>query len=137
MPAPKYRKRRPNQGPNKNELKVSRHESQEAQKTRAGILRERYPNVRGLQLGLRMETDTGAILVEASRAIGPDDTLWLDLPCEGGCGNGLFLLTEAVDNLLQAGVERKEGMGLCQAASYKDPKLPCGTKLFYNVVVDY
>jgi hypothetical protein len=136
-PPPNYRKRRPPQGPSKNELKVSRNESQEAQKARAGTLRERFPNVHRLHLEYRMETDAGAVLEQSSRDIGPEEALLLDVECQGGCGNGKFLLTEAIESLLQAGMENKEGMGLCQASSYKDPKLPCGTKLYYHFTAQY
>ena len=136
-PPPKYRKRRPNQGPNKNELKVSRSESQEAQKTRAGTLRERFPNVHRLHLDFRMETESGAILERMSRDLGPDESLLLDVICQGGCGNGRFLLTDAVEEFLQAQKENKEGMAICQASSYKDAKLPCGTKFYYSITAEY
>ena len=135
-PPPKYRKRRPNQGPNKNELKVSRNESQEKQKTKAGTLRERFPSVRKLHLDLRMETSLGVVLEHTVREVGADETLLLDVPCQGGCGNGVFLLADVIENFLQAGLQAREGMGLCQASSYADPNLPCGVKLYYRVAVE-
>jgi len=136
-PPPKYRRQRNKQGPNKNQLKVIRNEQEAQQKASAGTLRERFPQVRQVELDLRMETSNGAILEEVKRTIGPDETLLLDVPCQGGCGNGLFLLREAVENLLQTQQENRDGMAICQAVSYSDPKLPCGTKLYYRIRVSY
>jgi hypothetical protein len=138
MPAPpNYRKRRPAQGPNKNELKASRLESQEQQQVRAGNLRERFPTVRRLKLDLRMETTSGATLEQVTREIKLDEPFLLNVTCQGGCGNGEFLLTDAIVSVLEAAMENKQGMGICQAASYQDPKVPCGTKLYYKVDVEY
>ncbi len=136
-PPPNYRKRRPAQGPNKNELKVSRNETQEQQKARAGTLRERFPRVRQLDVDIRMETIAGAILEKNVRSIGLDDTLLLDVPCQGGCGNWEFLLKDAIEALLEAGLENRDGLALCQASSYNDPKIPCGTKLYYRIQAQY
>lgn len=60
-----------------------------------------------------------------------------DIPCQGGCGNGLFLLTKVIEDLLAARKERHEGMGLCQGTSYSDPKALCNTKLIYGIEVSY
>ena len=79
----------------------------------------------------------GVTLEEIRRKIGPDETLLIDVPCQGACGNGVFLLKEAVEALLEAGQEHREGMGLCQGVSYIDPKLPCSTKLYYRIDVTY
>jgi len=134
---PKYRKRFTKPGPSKNELKVSRGASEEQQKARAGTLRERFPDVSQLQLDLRMETATGAVLEKNLRVIDRDETLLLDVPCQGACGNGLFLLKDAVETLLQAHQENREGMAICQGVSYMDSKLPCGTKLYYRIQASY
>src|SRR5258708_11664584 len=96
-PPPNYRKRRPAQGPNKNELKVSRSDSEEQQKARAGTLRDRFPRVRLLHVDLRMETATGVVLEKTARDIGVDETLLMDVSCQGGCGNGVFLLTNGIE----------------------------------------
>jgi len=138
MPASPYFRKR-NQGPrvNKNDLKVSRNENEEQQKARAGTLRERFARVRQLRVDLRMETSSGAILEQSKREIALDEPLLLDITCEGGCGNGLFLLKSAVEALLETGQELREGMGICQASSYQDPKVPCNTKLFYRIEARY
>jgi hypothetical protein len=135
-PPPNYRKRRPSAHPNKNELKISRSESAQRSKASAGTLRERHPEVRRLHVEMRMESTAGAILDQANRNIGMDEPLLLDVTCQGGCGNGVFLLSDVIGTVLSSGQESREGMGLCQAASYKDPNLPCGTKFYYRVVVD-
>jgi hypothetical protein len=138
MPSsPKYRKQRSKQGPNKNQLKVFRNDQAEQEKASAGTLRARFPDVQQLVLDLRMETPTGAILQEVQRKIGPDETLLLDVSCEGGCSNGLFLLRQAVEGVLQEHRESHQGMGICQAISYQDAKLPCNTKLYYRIAVTY
>src|SRR4051812_21535968 len=115
-----YKKRRHAPSPNKNELKISRTESAENSRVTAGTLRERFPRVRRLRLETRMETPSGAILDQADRWIAPDERLFLDVPCQGGCSNGLFLLTEVVSALLSSDSETRDGMGLCQAVSYQD-----------------
>jgi hypothetical protein len=135
MPAPSYRKRRPNAGPNKNELKISRGEAVVRERERAGTLRQRFPDVQKLELGYRMLTAEDAVLEERKRVLGMDDPLQLDIACQGGCGNGLFLVTEAALALLASTREHHEGLGICQGTSYKDARLPCGTRLFYKLDV--
>jgi len=134
---PIRRKRRPNQGPSKNELRSSRNESQAQQKARSGSLRENYPQVRKVHIEFRLETVTGAVLEKISRGISLDEALMLDIPCQGGCGNGVFLLTDAIGSLLQANSEKRDGMALCQASSYSDSNVPCGTKLIYSLNAEY
>jgi hypothetical protein len=136
-PPPKYRRRRPGQTLNKNELKVSRGAQEEQNRSRAGTLRQRFSYVQRLNVELKMETASGAVLTQAKRAISPDETLTLDLSCEGGCGNGMFLLKDAVEELLKSRRETREGLALCQARSYMDPALPCGTKLYYRFDAAY
>src|SRR5260221_13178490 len=106
-PFANYKKRRPAHGPTKNELKVSRAASAVQQKSRAGTLRERFPRVTALELDLRLETPMGVTLEEIHRKIGPDETLLLDVPCQGACGNGVFLLKDAVEALLEASQEHR------------------------------
>lgn len=137
MATPIYRKRRPKQGPSKNELKTSRNEMQERERERAGTLSERFPAVSRLQINLRMETAAGAVLESTVRQISPEEPLLLDVECQGGCGNGSFLLSDAIEGILKSGQELREGLGICQAGSYNDPKLPCGTKLYYKIQASY
>ena len=136
-PPPKYRRRRPGQTLNKNELKVSRGAQEEQLRSRAGTLRQRFSYVQRLNVNLKMETASGAILNESTRAIGPDEVLTLDIACEGACGNGMFLLKDAVEDLLKTRRETREGLALCQARSYMDPALLCGTKLYYRLDAAY
>jgi len=93
--------------------------------------------VRGLRVQTRMETPAGVILDQSDRRIGADEPLLMNILCQGGCSNGVFLLTDAIGLLLNTGGENREGMGLCQAVSYQDPKLPCGTKFYYSLQVEY
>ncbi len=138
MPAPgPYRKRRIAHGPSKNELKVSRGEAESRAREQAGTLRERFPSVHRLELNIRMMTAADATLEEYKRVIGADESLMLNLPCQGGCGNGLFLLMDAVQGMLNTHRDHHEGLGICQGTSYRDPALPCGTKLYYRIDVVY
>ena len=137
MAGPVHRKRRIIQGPTKNELKVSRAERAAIEKTRAGTLQDRFPQARRLQVQWRMETNSGAVLENVRREVRPDEAMLFDVSCQGGCGNGLFLLGQAVEALLQSNQESREGMVLCQGVSYNDPKQPCGTKLYFGVHAEY
>ncbi|HVO33298.1 MAG TPA: hypothetical protein VMU17_05225 [Elusimicrobiota bacterium] len=132
-----YRKRRIIHGPNKNELKVSRSEAETRAREQAGTLRERFPTVRRLEVDVRMVTAADVILEQFKRVIGADEPLLLNLPCQGGCGNGEFLLSDAIENMLGAQRDHHEGMGICQGTSYRDPTQPCGTKLYYRIDVSY
>lgn len=130
---PVYRKRRIAHGPSKNELRSARHERVDAEKSRSGTLRQRFPQVTRLQLDLSLQATSGAILEKVLRDVNLDEPLQLDIECPGGCGGGTFLLTNAVENLLNSPTDIKEGLAICQMVSYADPNLPCGTKLFFKI----
>jgi hypothetical protein len=136
MQTKNYRKRRVPHGPSKSELRSARNENAELDKTRTGTLHQRFPEVSRLQLDLRLETPMGAILEQRKRLVALEESLQLDVPCPGGCGGGHFLLTEAVEALLASAAETRAGMAICQAASYADPQVPCGTKLYFQIDVE-
>ena len=137
MPPPARKRRRHTASTNKNELKTLRNEQEKNLKASSGTLRERFPQVRALQIQMRMESPAGAILEESDRHIGLDEPLVLNVPCQGGCSGGVFLLTDAVLATINAGQEERDGMGLCQTSSYRDPALPCNTKFYYRVLIQY
>src|SRR2546423_1322843 len=95
------KKRRPARGPSKNELRAARGQQEHAQRTQTGTLRQRFPDASQLELDLRVEAASGATLEETHRQIGLDEPLALNVSCPGGCGGGEFLLTDAVETLLQ------------------------------------
>lgn len=136
---PFQKKRRRNTGKEltKNELKVIRRQREAEQIAQAGTLAERFPRVAELEFEMRMETPWGAILENSKRQIGLTESLHLDAECLGGCSGGSFLLRAAVEKFLQGEEETHEGMGICQAASGRDPDLPCNTKLMYRLAVRY
>lgn len=134
---PNYRKRRLAPPVNKNELKTSRNESERQRIAASGTLRERFPQVQRLEITQRMESVAGAVLEESTRSIRLDDPLVFNVPCQGGCSGGTFPLTEAVLAALTSGQEQRDGMGICQVSSYRDPSLPCGTKFYYKVLAQY
>jgi hypothetical protein len=88
-------------------------------------------------MDLRMEAPSGTILEHVQRVIDPDEPFQLDVPCPNACGNGHFDLMEAMENALASNKETAEGLSLCEAASYADPRVPCGAKLFYQMTVRY
>ncbi len=132
-----YRKRRIAHGPSKSELRAARNERAEIQKTRAGTLRQRFPQVSSLELNLRIETPAGTILDQLSRQVGPDEPLQLDVPCPSSCAGGNFSLTEAVETFLNSSTETQEGLSICPMASYADSRTPCGTKLYYRLSIQH
>jgi len=134
---PIRRKRRPNTGPSKNELRSSRNEQEARQKAYASNLRDQFPTVARVHIEFRLETINGAILESVSRDIDRNEPLLLDIECQGGCGNGVFLLTDAISSVLRNNAENRDGMATCQAASYNDARVPCGTKLVYNIAAQY
>jgi hypothetical protein len=134
---PNYRKRRIAAHINKNELKISRNEAEKKSIESAGTLRNRFPQVQKLQISQRMESVSGAVLEETIKEVGLDESLILNVPCQGGCSGGVFLLTDAVIAAITSGQEQRDGMGLCQMSSYRDPTLPCSTKFYYRVILQY
>jgi len=134
---PNYRKRRRMATTNKNELKISRNEMEKNLRASSGSLRSRFPQVRELQVSVRMESVAGAVLEESTRTIGLDDALDLNVHCQGGCSGGKFLLTDAVVAAIEAHKEEHDGMGLCQMSSFRDPSLPCSTKFYYRLNIRY
>jgi hypothetical protein len=134
---PNYRKRRVPHGPSKNELRSARNERDEAQRDRSGNLRQRFPNVTALKLTARQESLAGATLDTVARSVAPDEPFLLDIECLGGCGGGVFLLTDAVQELIRQHNENREGIAICQAASYAGPGKTCGTKLQYQISISY
>ena len=132
-----YRKRRRPHGPSKSELRSARHEKAELEKTRADTLQERFPQVDRIQLDLRLEAPAGATLDHIQRAIEADEPLELQVPCPSTCDNGRFSLLETVEDLLNSSKETYRGMATCQTASYADFRTPCGTKLYYQINIQY
>jgi len=131
------KKRRAPHGPSKNELRSARAQQDERQRTQTGSLRQRFDYVKKLDIDLKLETTSGAILDQVRRTISLDEPLLLDVPCAGGCSNGVFLLTEAIETLLKKEQETRDGIAYCQAPSYADTRTPCGTKLTYRISIQY
>lgn len=130
-----FRKRRAANGPSKNELRAARHK---ADQSRSGqSWREQFPSVNELHLDIRMETPTGMPLGQESRDIALDQPIALLVNCPTTCAQGQFDLSVAFKEVIRLRKTTHEGMGICQAGSYMDPRQPCGTKLFYRLAVVY
>ncbi len=134
---PNYRKRRVAHGPSKSELRSARNERAELQKTRTGTLSQRFPAVNHIQMDLRLESPVGTTLDQYSRMVAAEGPLKLEVPCPSTCGGGQFSLVEAVENLVNSSQETLEGMSICQAVSFADSRMPCGTKLYYRLTIQY
>jgi hypothetical protein len=135
---PNYRKRRVPHGPSKSELRSARNERAELQKTRTDTLSQRFPQVGRIQLDLRLEAPIGgATLDHVQRSIQGDQPLDLGVSCPSSCHNGRFSLFETVEDLLNSSKESYQGMATCQMASYADFRSPCGTKLYYQISIQY
>ena len=133
---PPYKKRRVSHGPSKNELRAARHSRADEERARSGTLRQWFPQVSRLQLDFRLESAVGIPLENISRNIGLDEPLELDILCPSTC-NGSFRLIPLLENTIQAAKEIHDGMGVCQVPSYMDPRIPCGSKLFYRLTIEY
>ena len=137
MPPNNYRRRRTPHGPSKNELRAARHEKAGQALAHSGTLRQRFPQISRAQLETRFEGASGLALGEESRWIGLDEPLTLQIPCPSTCGNGQFNLTAALEESVNLSKESQEGLAICQTASYMDPRVQCGTKLFYRFTIEY
>jgi len=133
-----YRKRRTPHGPSKSELRAARNERAELQKTRTDTLGQRFPQVNRIDLDLRLEAAVGgATLDHTHRSLDANSPLDLGVACPTSCANGRFSLLETVTDLLNTSREKYQGMASCQMASYADFRVPCGTKLFYQITIQY
>jgi hypothetical protein len=126
-------RRRAKPGPSKNEQKVNQERAREKLEEMSGKLGERYPHVAGLEISWQMKTPDGAVLAQDVRKVTPQDVVLFDVNCEGSCGKGSFLLTDAVHDFLARGVDRHQGRGVCRAASYSNASVPCGVELSYQL----
>ncbi len=66
-----------------------------------------------------------------------DEPLTLQIPCPSTCGNGQFHLTEVLQDAVNSSKESHEGLAICQAGSYMDPRMACGVKLYYHFTIEY
>jgi hypothetical protein len=137
MPPNNYRRRRVRHGPSKNELRAKRNEKAVAEEARIGALRQRFPTLSRILLDLRMEGATGIPMGQDSKIVGLDEPFNALFPCPSSCGNGQFDLMIALDSALTMEKDSQEGMEICQAASYMDPRTLCGTKLYYRFTFEY
>jgi hypothetical protein len=128
-------RRRVKKSPNKNDLKAAHERAHDELLEQSGQLGERYPGIQGLDISWQMKTTTGVLINEKSHRVRGGDSLFFDIPCEGGCAGGSFLLTEAVHGFLGRGEPKHQGSGICRAASYTNANNPCGTELFYKLKV--
>jgi len=137
LPGFQYRKRRSPRGPSKNALKIARSEAEKRKIEQSPTFGQQFPNVRQLEIFWAMKTETGALIADSRTTLKRDKPLLMDLKCEGGCGKGIFQLTDAIKNGLQNNRESYAGVGTCAAASYKDPLKRCGAVLDYTVRAVY
>jgi hypothetical protein len=131
------RRRRPQNTPNKNALKVARQREDDRKVAQSATLGQKYPHVVSLEISWQMTTPDGSVLAEKRERVDRNAPILFDVACQGLCGNGLFLLTDGVDAALRSRKEVHEGRGVCQGASYNDPRGVCGTRLQYRIGAVY
>lgn len=132
-----FRKRRRSVGPNKNQEKVIRSREEEGRAQRAGTLRSRYPGVEKLVVHLEFVSPQQHVLSQEERVFGQNDTLDLDVPCPGRCGEGTLDLESHVEKVLTERQPRSQSSGRCQHPIYMNANEECGTELRCRVEVQY
>lgn len=113
-----YRKKRRKAGPSKNDKKVSRAQTAEADERAAGTLSTRFPAVRGLKVKLSIATPQGVVLEETVENYGPNDAFVLEADCPGSCGSGNYDFAPLIIEALEQGRKAGSSQIICAEASY-------------------
>ena len=130
-----FKKRRKNQGPNKNEEKVQR--GVDAQSGGGTNLSSRFPTVKRLKITLQFFTAQQLLLDEKVLELGPTDSCRFDAACPGRCGTGRFDFTEAVSNAVQRRQPVAESGALCQMPLFAGSKETCGCQVKCRMELEF
>mgnify|MGYP001590435103 CR=1 FL=1 len=131
-----FRKRRKNQGPNKNEEKVQRAEDARNQE-RSGGMGTRFPAVKQLRIHLAFMSAQKHILEEKDFNLGPADACVVTAACPGRCGSGSFDFTEKLIQAVQARQAVSECGAKCPLPIYAGSAEACGCEVRCRMDVDY
>lgn len=132
-----YRKRRKNQGPNKNEEKVQRAADARNRDSSSGFLGTRFPTLKKLTMKLQFLSAQSQILEEKTLNLGPADTCKFDAPCPGRCGAGVFDLYPAVLQAVRSRQPVAESSIPCPEPSYPGSREACGCKVTCRMELEY
>lgn len=122
-----YPKKRRKPGPSKNDEKVRRAESEQANDRAAGTLSSRFPTLRSLVVRVTVATPQGAILEDSEETYGPNDPFRLQTDCPGSCGSGIYDFSPLVAQSLQTLQDRGTAQIICAKTSYSGaPGTLCG-----------
>jgi hypothetical protein len=130
-----FKKRRVNQGPNKNEEKVRRAEAAANKDRGAQLLGQRFPNVSKLTLRIRFHAHGQDIRPPETLVLEPNAPLRTRIPCPGKCAeNGSFELGPTIETAVAGQKARAEGNAACQETLYAGLPETCGCQL--NCVIE-
>ncbi len=134
----KPRRRRTNSGPNKNEAKVLRRAQAEREARSAGTLKDRFPTVERLVIGLDFITPQQLFFEQETRDFGAADPFDLSVTCPGRCrGEGTFDIVDKIDSVIQARQKRVEATAVCRQPIYFGAAEVCDFKLQVKIDVTY
>lgn len=121
-----YRKKRRKAGPSKNDEKVQRARSAEAQELAAGTLSTRFPGARGVSVRITITSPQGVTLAENEDSIGPADAFVISADCPGRCGSGSFDFTLLAAQALTNGDRQGKAEAVCSEPLYGGGPDACG-----------
>ena len=134
---PNYFKKRRAQGPSKNEQKVMRAKDAENQARSAGILGEKFPSVRQLNIRLVFTDSKQHVIDEKTLSFGPSEACLFTIPCPGRCGAGSFNFAGKVQDTVLAALAVSEASGKCSEPLYAGSPEACGCQAKCQLEIDY
>ncbi len=131
-----YKKRRRNQGPNKNEAKVARAQRAESSARMAGVMGARFPSIKRLTLHL-IFLDRQRVLEEKDLSISPQEAATFLFPCPGRCGRGQFDIAVKIAEAVTGRLPLFEFSLPCAEPYYSAKAEPCGCELKGRMQIDF
>lgn len=132
-----FKKRRHAQGPNKNEEKVLRAQSEENRARMAGTLSARFPSVKSLRVHLTFLDARQQVLEEKDMELGRSDAAIFVIPCPGRCGQGSFDFTKKLAENIEGRLDVSESGAKCAEPLYAGSAEACGCEIRCRVKIDY
>ena len=132
-----FKKRRKNQGPNKNEEKVQRAADARSRETSGGALGTRYPSVQRIKITLCFLTAQQQLLEEKVMDLKSSDACRFDIPCPGRCGTGRFDFSAAFANAVARRQTTAESGAPCREPVFAGSSETCGCQVSCRMEIDY
>lgn len=138
MPPFFKKRRRGNAGPNKNQKKVMRADSDAKKAGFLGLISERFPHVQTVNLQLDFMTPEQQLLDQESYSLEPTDPCDFTAVCPGRCGGvATFDFSAKVTSILQSRQPVGEASGTCQQPLYAGSPDACGLRLRCKIEAEY